>query len=563
MNSNIAAVILSVLLGAALYFLVIGPAPLDPTNIAWIQGYDPPMFFLGWHSYRISPWTWPIAYNEGYGLEHASSILFSDSIPIMAMLFKLFDPLLPDVFQYFGIWFLLCFCLQAVFANLLLATWIEDWRVRLLGTAFFVLAPPMIFRTVSPEASHFTLVSQWQIIAALWLCLRPSGKGRIAGWIALCFVGIMTHPYILTMTMALWAADVFRRRLLLKQGGWKAFVGEGMTVGVFAAVVVFATGIFEPPRIQSMSGIVGFMDTGGLGSWPANLLTAFDSRGWSYLLPQIPTWKYAYEGFAFPGLGGLLLAAIAMVLLPGFLRTHRPSWTWWPIAGTLVALCVFAIGITVTLGPWELFTYRWPQPFWTLGYVFRATGRYVWPMFYFVLAMAVVIVAVRLPARRAMAVLAVLLVVQVADTHAGWGELRKTYDRAGSTWDTRMDSPFWDEAAERYTKVRSTPVGRQPYRYGAKAYFAIMNGLGTDAVHIARRSNAAAEHISALLESAIETGEWPADTLWFLDVDTVRRALPTLDRSRDALVEVDGYIVLAPGWATCDTCTRPPDYPKP
>jgi hypothetical protein len=125
-----------------------------------------------------------------------------------------------------------------------------------------------------------------------------------------------------------------------------------------------------------------------------------------------------------------------------------------------------------------------------------------------------------------------------------------------------MDSPFWAEAAKRYTEVRSSPVGRDPYRYDAKAYFAIMNGLDTDAVHIARRSNAAVAHISDILESSIASGDWADDTLWFLDADTARRVVPTVDRSRDVLVEVDGFIVLAPGWAACGECPQPPSFPR-
>jgi hypothetical protein len=542
--------------------IIIGPAPLDPTNIAWIQGFDPPMFFLGWHTYRLSPWSWPIAYNVGYGIEHASSILFTDSIPIIAIALKPFSSLMPDVFQYFGWWFLICFCLQAVFAYLLLSTRIEDWRLKLLGVMFFVTAPPMIFRTVSPEASHFTLVGQWQIIAALWLCLRPSERGRVAGWLALAFVGITTHPYILTMTMALWSTDVVRRRLLLDRRNWKAFIAETAAVGVFSAVVVVSTGIFDPPKIQSVSGILGFLDESGMGRYSANLLTFFDSRGWSYVLPQIPTRLRAYEGFAYPGLGGLILALVALVLLRGYLRDRRPSTTWWPLGLVLFGMLVFAIGISVSLGPWEVVSYHWPQPFWKLGFIFRATGRYVWPLFYLVLALTVVIVATQLETRRAMALLAALLVVQVVDTHAGWGRLKQTYDRVGPTWETKMESQFWTEAAARFTKVRSAPVGQHPPNYDSKAFFALMNGLETDAVHIARRSKAAISHISGLLESAIETGTWPEDTLWFLDVETAQRALPTLDRTRDALVEVDGFIVLAPGWAACTECPQPPAYPN-
>ena len=66
MQSTASGVVQATLIGVLSYFIVVGPAPLDVTNIAWIQGHDPPMFYPGWVSYRHSPWMWPITLNPDF-----------------------------------------------------------------------------------------------------------------------------------------------------------------------------------------------------------------------------------------------------------------------------------------------------------------------------------------------------------------------------------------------------------------------------------------------------------------------------------------------------------------
>ena len=101
----------ALLLGLAAFLLVVGPAPLDPTNIAWLAQADAATNYLGWAFYRQSSWGWPLAANPAYGLDIAGSVMMADANPLMAIPFKLLGPLLPTRFQYFGFWLLFCFLL--------------------------------------------------------------------------------------------------------------------------------------------------------------------------------------------------------------------------------------------------------------------------------------------------------------------------------------------------------------------------------------------------------------------------------------------------------------------
>ena len=91
--------------GILFFLLLYGVRVLDPTNVDWIlnSGADPSQHYLGWALYRNSELRLPylgMSYATVY--PYRVSVLYSDSIPLLALFFKLFDFLLPVRFQYLG-----------------------------------------------------------------------------------------------------------------------------------------------------------------------------------------------------------------------------------------------------------------------------------------------------------------------------------------------------------------------------------------------------------------------------------------------------------------------------
>ena len=93
-----------IVLGIVACLLVVGPNALNPTILDLAQGVDPFKDYVGWMFFRNSPWAFPIGLNPSYGLDFSNSIVFSDSIPLMAFAFKAIRFMLPETFQYLGIW---------------------------------------------------------------------------------------------------------------------------------------------------------------------------------------------------------------------------------------------------------------------------------------------------------------------------------------------------------------------------------------------------------------------------------------------------------------------------
>jgi Family of unknown function (DUF6311) len=534
--------------GAFAFLVIAGPAPLDVTNVAWLgQKHDTAMNQLGWTFYRHAPWSAPIALNPNYGMEFGASILFSDAIPLLALPLKWLSPILPEPFQYFGWWAFASFVLQGVFGWTLMSRATERPAARILGACLLSLAPAYCMRLAEPAATHMTLTAHWMILAGLTLCLTPRPRRSGLWWGLLLLAAALVHPYLLAMCATLWCADFIRRAW---RDGWTLWFEPIAIVGSLAALMA-ATGVFTRPP----GGIAG----PGFGWFKTNILAFIDSNGWSYVLPDIPSfgWRGDLEGFAFLGLGGLVLVAVAAWSLPAVLRAHPPDLKYAPLAVALVGMSLFALSWNVTLGPWHIFV-PWPWPLQTLGEIFRSTGRFVWPLYYFLFFAAVFVISRRLSPAAFTAVLALAVLTQAVDCIPGWARYRTFLSRSGTHFETALTSPFWSQAGKRYNAVRVAPhpgAATPPHpRFAEIASFADAYRLPTDAAYLTRTSPTVSRAVEARTERAIATGIWPGDTLFVLDEDVARRANRTLDRKRDFLARVDGLIVLAPAWRGCSDC---------
>ena len=132
------------LLGLLLFAGLAGFQIVNPSHISWLlDSPDPTTHYLGWSFFRHDPWHLPLGLNPNYGLSSGSSIVYSDSIPLLALLFKPLSPWLGEPFQYTGLWLLLCFMMQGIFAMLLCGRFVHRLLPQLLAAGLFMI--PFIF----------------------------------------------------------------------------------------------------------------------------------------------------------------------------------------------------------------------------------------------------------------------------------------------------------------------------------------------------------------------------------------------------------------------------------
>ncbi|MEO6600853.1 MAG: DUF6311 domain-containing protein, partial [Polyangiaceae bacterium] len=396
--------VLPVLLGIAAFFGVTSGRPLLPRNIAWFTDPDARAYFIGWHYYRFSPWGWPLGVSPRYGAEISSSIAFIDNVPLFEIPFKVLSPWLPDPFQYFGLWILCCFVLQAWFAYLLVSLITEVPWARVCGAGLFVFAPPFLFRL----EGHYQMVGQWLLLAALYLCFGPRRLSRGLGWPAVAFAVGLVHSYMTAMVLGLWLCDMVRRVWL--EGRTRAELFQLVAVPGLVLLGFWQAGLFMMGK-----GIT----KAGFGIYRMNLLSLIDPSGWSYVLKDLPEGKGDYEGFGFLGLGGILLALAALPALKGAIRGLRERKYHWPLLAFLIALTAFSVSNEIGLGS---MTFHIPlaQAWIDRANVLRTGGRMFWPAFYVLLWILIRTLFKRYPPKVAALVLFVAVVAQTVDTSAGW-----------------------------------------------------------------------------------------------------------------------------------------------
>jgi len=193
-------------------------------------------------------------------MEMSSSIVYPDGVPLVALSLKPFNALLPEHFEYFGIWILICYTLQAFFAWKLLGKITDHAWHKVFGTLLFVLAPPFVWR-ISP---HFALGAHWLLLASLNLYLEPRFRSR--SWILLVIVASLINPYLLAMTLLFFGAALAKHYTNRELN-----IAEGLkTVALTVALLVFV-------MWQAGYFMVSGVGTGGFGIYGTNLIGFLDA----------------------------------------------------------------------------------------------------------------------------------------------------------------------------------------------------------------------------------------------------------------------------------------------
>lgn len=438
----------AMLLGAVCFIAVYGTRVLNPTYDAWLLGRgDLTQHYLGWCFFRRGAWTFPFGLTYGLAYPDYSSIIFTDSIPVFAFLFKLLSPVLPETFQYFGWWGLACFMLQGLFAAKILDELCVGRLQTLAGSFLFILSPVVIEKMFR----HTALGGHWIILAAIYLFVRHRKIYTDVGKTALCwglvgaYIGSV-HMYFLPMCGAFLCGFVLCS--LLKKGTLKAktsylLPGVAFVLGLFVCTYLF--GGFST-RAEAGSN--------DLGEFSFNLNGFFNAKGYSRFLPSLTTYHDGqYEGFAYLGLGVYVLLAVALVycihtVILGIRTGKRKIDGELVLYGVMyvlmsVGLILFAASPEVTFGDRLLLILTDSSTLTHYWGMFRSSGRIVWPVCYLIM-IGVIVCNDRLFTKKhiATAVLIVCVILQIFDISGKLQSQRRAF--AGErTYETPLESDVW------------------------------------------------------------------------------------------------------------------------
>lgn len=432
-------------LGIAFFLYLYGTGVLDPTNVEWmLKGNgDSAQHYLGWEFFRNSDLRLPyigMSYDTVY--PHRVSVLYSDSIPLLALLFKVILSVIPVAhFQYFGWWGLACFAMQGYFSQRIVAhigradhSDAPGWKMpaTLLGAALFLLFPALTQRMFG----HTALAGNWIILLALWLFLDGEEKSptivrNCLTWGAIGIIGAGFHMYYLPMIGIVLVGTALRQLMLHR--GWKLAVLPILCYCATALAELFLLGAFSSNFYSGLQ-VPGYM-------YAADLLGIF-----------IPRYSQGFETNLFLGYGVLLLFAIILILMLwlGIRGRLKGSWqrrkAWIISCGVIVCLSLLAsLSPTITFAGRTWFWLPLPNFLLRLWGAFSSCARLAWVAEYLLLALLCGLVLRWMRPQIAMVTLTVCTFVQIVWESEQLSSIHKGYANPERyVYTTTLQSDEWD-----------------------------------------------------------------------------------------------------------------------
>ena len=598
--------IYSLVVGLLIFVYVTGGRILNPTSRDWLMIGDSATHYMGWEFFRHTALLqWPLGLNPKFGLDISSSIAFTDSIPIGALILKPFSFLLPSTFQYLGIWILICFILQTYLAARLLSHFLADQIQIALGSVFIALSPVLMYRLVHDGYGHIALASQFLILGALNLYFAKELK---SWWWALLFAStILIQAYFIPMVAAIWIAKLVQ--YLRLEGRSRSMVVKHCLLVAVASISTLIAGGYVALGSNLFTGSSEVTDS-SFPYWfrwqPLSLIdiqTSF-SGTWSHFLSDQQELRGDVEGFSFLGSGILLLASLvtlvwvyhrmaarfpnlqvsqvataigaALVIAMSwvFMSTQVFSLVIFVMLAMFIiqcsieklvaknsesrgrhrvlyllvaALAAYSMTFRPGIGRHTFFVYPLIPLFKQFTQTFHTHGRYIWPAYY-LLIVAIIVTACRLFNKKlAVFVLAACLVFQIVDSAAAVTTVRQRFTDAPQ-WVSPMQDPRWEELARTHQNIIALPllINDVAGRWMLIADFASRHKMGTNAAYFSRINMEEVSQYAGRLHDGFLRGTLDPSNIYIVTDDAYWEGVVGLKFPYAFTGDLDGFHVVVP-----------------
>ena len=527
------------------FYLITGFEPLDAKNISWLGKGEPLTPYLGWEIFRNSPWENPLGLNPRYGLEEVSSaIVFSDSIPLLAIFFKALNPILPPTFQYFGVWLLLAFILQATFAFKITSLITKSIYIQICAAIFALFMPAMLYRI----NVHIPLAGHFLILWGIYLNLRK--ENRTSSWMLLVFFSLGIQFYLFVMVMVLWSANLFDKA---KELGKKSLL---INFSLTIAIVLLAGWQFGYFVIPS-----GISAGQGYGIYQANVLSFINPIDWSSFKSNNLYTPRNHEGNNYVGMGVICLIISALLCL--FFKDTRNTFIknfkqHFFLAIALIGLSIFAFSNSIDIGKNNLLI-PIPELAVSILSTIRASGRMLWPIMYASLFISIWLIYISVPKKIFLVLITIFTAIQVMDTRKGWIGLHDYFSEFhGTEISTSLNNNFWNHLPKNYSSIRLVPPQNWYHRWADIATYAAKNNIATSLVYLSRTDSTKLERVKKKLEADLVNGSLDPNTIYIFQkwTDNLDQPDPTYDSKKDLFARIDSTTLLIPGYKKCLVCEQ-------
>jgi hypothetical protein len=507
--------LLGIAIGALFFINVLGLQIINPTETYWLMKGDWAQHYLGWQFFRQESWQYPLGIISNFYYPMGSSIVYTDSLPLLALPLKLFSDYLPAEFQYIGGWLFFNYIMQGLVAGLLMRLLTPNITLQALGIAFFVWSPALIGRI-----AHDTLTTHWLLLAGIWLYFRtwhhPTALKPFAAWLFLVTVSALTHPYLVIMMWSLMGAFYLRWWLIERNSGFFSTSFQMMALLIVTFGCWWMSGLFLVSGDDNLA-------TQGFGYYSMNLFAPLNSMNWSVFFREFPLATDGQgEGFNYLGLGTWVLLLWAMYELK-----RQPSEKIKPLLPLLficLLLTLLALSHKVTLLQWTLFEL---QGDWLKYFApFRSSGRFFWVVGYVLLFLALSVLITRNSVRTSFPLLTLAFTLQAADFYPAHYHFRHVANPAYHSWDYPLKSSQWEQLAVGRSHLLLIPppnCGIEAAPYLPFSYFAMKHNMAINTGYVARLDTEKSAEYCKQLYQSLDNGIVNPEALYIVNPDYLQK----------------------------------------
>ena len=459
-------------------FYLLGPNYISPLNSEWLFSGDLSTYQLGWQFFKLDEWRFPLGINPNYGIYLNSSVVFSDSLPLFAIFFKIFKNFLPSEFQYFSIWILVCVYLQLFFSFKIIYKITNNLLYSAISSLFFGIATVFIHRS----GIHLSLFGQWIILSFFYVELLDKNKFYYKNLIILLSTTI--HFYFTIILLIIFfiekVIDYFRNKKLIK------------SILIQTSIILFSS-LF-------LMYIIGYfslnLDDGlgwGYGYYNFNLNSFFNPVGqtniseviWSNFLAKREFQNGQIEGFSYLGVSGFIFLIIFLFNM--FNKRNNIIYSNIKIFTICVIFLILSTSNNIYFDQTSIIKIPLNKFFYAIASIIRASGRLIWPIYYLIFIVGIIFIYQNFQKKISLLIILILLLVQIVDISKGLNQykLGKQYDQKNNQ--IFVKDKIWKGLSSNYEQIRLLEPQNQ-----SKIYYLLSKTLfeekflKTDIVYLAR-----------------------------------------------------------------------------